>query len=116
MLPDPTEILLTYKLPLTPTPPLTTNAPVVVLVLTVPESAIILPAASIIPPVNNAPPMPAPPRTINAPVEVLVLGVVFAARILPAFTGSYSTSAEVILTIPPPGAVFKLLKNTHSLV
>ena len=84
-LPVPVKIKLVpvTTFPLTPTPPLTTNAPVVVLVLTVPESAIILPAASIIPPVNNAPPMPAPPCTTRAPVVTLLVEVVAAATRLP---------------------------------
>ena len=37
-------VLAIYNAPLTPTPPVTTNAPVVVLVLTVPELAVTLPA------------------------------------------------------------------------
>ena len=59
MLPDPTEILLTYKLPLTPTPPLTTKAPVVELVDVVVEVITKLPLALL--------------NTIFAPVNALLL-------------------------------------------
>ena len=88
-------------LPLTPAPPTTTNAPVVVLVLAVPDAATMLPltfatpvtskversvavpVTSINPPMYVAPLIPVPPATTNAPVVVLELAVPLAATKLP---------------------------------
>ena len=58
-------VLAMYKLPLIPAPPITTNAPVLVLVLTLPL------AATMLPPTKRFPPIPVPPTTTNAPVLVL---------------------------------------------
>jgi hypothetical protein len=97
---DPPEPVVTilpprYKSPPIPTPPATTNAPVVVLVdeavlpiVAVPVIvAVVLeiklapvmdppdPVVAMKPPTNKLPPIPAPPRTCNAPVLVEVAEV-----------------------------------------
>ena len=88
LLPDVIK-LPTYTLPLMPAPPTTTNAPVVVLELAVPDAAtklpfdVITPDAVIVDPVFTAPLIPNPPTTTNAPVVVLELAVPDAATTLP---------------------------------
>ena len=55
-----------YAFPLIPTPPLTTNAPVVV------EEDLVVPEIPTLLPTFTLPYTPIPPPTINAPVDALV--------------------------------------------
>ena len=79
-LPNPEVEFPTYKLPLIPTPPLTTNAPLVESVDSVVALTIRLPAV----PIFKLPPIPTPPLTTKAPVPELEDSVIEFTDKLPA--------------------------------
>jgi len=104
----PVTMLLLVNCPEVPIPPVTTRAPVPVVVLAVPFVKVVIPDAERAPvtmfPAVTCPVIPAPPVTRMAPVVVLVLAVPLVKLEIPENVGvlTVAMTPEVTVMLFPP--------------